>query len=72
MRSPSPCGEAYLPVADAVCRKVPLILVSLPPRPAEEARSGCEQGNEDTGKAEDSKQGKEEGEEEKQEAEEET
>lgn len=32
--SPNPYATAYLPVADAVCRKVPLILVSLPHSPA--------------------------------------
>ena len=36
----SPYAAAYLPVADAVCRKVPLSLVSLPPSPAEGVEAG--------------------------------
>ena len=57
-RSPSPYAAAYLPVADAVCRKVPLILVSLPPSPAEAARAACKEGEEE--KDGDREQGNEE------------
>ena len=46
-------AAANLPVADAVCRKVPLILVSLPPSPAEHARAGFKEPNEDKSKIED-------------------